>query len=158
MKLAMYLATAACLGTLSCSIERHAKFRENVCPERRSEQGSLQIVTTKSKHRLKPSPSSSYIFRSLIVVKGCQPLDPCFLVAVFMVEQQKFVGFFEFSDFRSSFENAITGGVRVSNKNKIDLLRLLRMGVRAGAKIARSCQYNLGAIFHVDTYLLVLNT
>jgi hypothetical protein len=138
MKFAMYLATAACLGTLSRSIERHTQFREYVCPERRSEQGSLQLVTTKSKHRLKPSPSSSFIFRSLMVVKGCQPLDPCFLVAVFMVEQQQFVGFFEFLNLGSTLENATTGGVRVPNKKKIDLLRLLRMGVRAGAKIARS--------------------
>jgi hypothetical protein len=73
-----------------------------------------------------------------MVVKGCQPLDPRFLVAVFMVEQQQLVGFFEFLNFGSTFENATTGGVRVSNNNKIDLLRLLRMGVRAGAKIARS--------------------
>jgi hypothetical protein len=104
-----------------------------MCPEGRSEQGLLQIITTKSKHRLKPSPSSNFIFRSLIVVKGCQPLDPRFLVAVFMVEQRQFIGFFEFLSFRSTFENATTG-VRVS-----DLLRLLRMGVRAGAEIARSC-------------------
>jgi hypothetical protein len=55
-----------------------------------------------------------------------------------MVEQQQFVGFCEFSNYRSTFENATTGGVRMSNKNKIDLLRLLRMGVRTGARIARS--------------------
>jgi hypothetical protein len=79
-----------------------------------------------------------FIFGSLIVVKGCQPLDPRFLVVVFMVEQQQFVGFFEFSNLGSTFENATTGGVRVPNKKKIDLLCLLRMGVRAGAKIARS--------------------
>jgi hypothetical protein len=56
-----------------------------------------------------------------------------------MVEQQQLVGFFEFLNFRSTVENATTGGVCMSNNNKIHLLRLLRMGVRAGAKIARSC-------------------
>jgi hypothetical protein len=55
-----------------------------------------------------------------------------------MVEQQQLIGFFEFLNFGSTVENATTGGVRVSNSNKNDLLRLLRMGVCAGAKIARS--------------------
>jgi hypothetical protein len=81
---------------------------------------------------------SSFHWVSEIVVKGCHLLDPRFLVAIFVVEQQQFVEFLEFSNFQAECENATTGGVRMSNKNKIDLLRLLRVGVRAGAKIARS--------------------